>query len=268
MCEAIDGEAETTKHWPMSSLHRRYPFGLTDRNWPWFVLLAAGVLRLAGLLDLTWSPALKAWPEPLHGFFAYITDFGEAGWILIPALVLLLVCAALSRVAPRRDVRLALIEMVQLYGFIFAAVGLASLVANLLKRLIGRGRPVLFDQVGGFDFHHFAGSWTYESFPSGHSTTVFATAVAVGFLSPRWFPLALAIALLIGLSRIVVGMHYPTDVIGGALLGALAVYAVRNSFAHRGWMFRIAPDGMIVPRALAATRRLVRKQTSLQRAAR
>src|SRR5262249_24630159 len=57
------------------------------------------------------------------------------------------------------------------------------------------------------------------SFPSGHAMTSFAIAVALTHFYPDFEPLLLFCALSIGLSRIVLGMHYLTDVIAGALIG-------------------------------------------------
>jgi undecaprenyl-diphosphatase len=59
------------------------------------------------------------------------------------------------------------------------------------------------------------------SFPSGHAMTSFAVAVAVGSFYPQAQPCLLAVALLIATSRIVLGMHFLTDIVVGALLGAL-----------------------------------------------
>lgn len=62
------------------------------------------------------------------------------------------------------------------------------------------------------------------SFPSGHAMTSFAIAVAVGSFYPQYQPGLLAIAVLIATSRIVVGMHFLTDIIVGAMMGALIGY--------------------------------------------
>ena len=67
----------------------------------------------------------------------------------------------------------------------------------------------------------------------------------------------LGLAVLVALSRIVVGAHYPTDVLGGALVGTLGAYFVRNLFAWRRWVFASQPDGTVVMKPLTAVRELV-----------
>lgn len=62
------------------------------------------------------------------------------------------------------------------------------------------------------------------SFPSGHAMTSFAIAVAVGSFYPQCQPSLIALAALIAASRIIVGMHFLTDIVVGALMGALIGY--------------------------------------------
>jgi membrane-associated phospholipid phosphatase len=60
-----------------------------------------------------------------------------------------------------------------------------------------------------------------SSFPAGHAATAFAGAVLLSCLAPRLAPLFLGLALAIGFSRVYVGVHYPSDVLAGAAIGAL-----------------------------------------------
>src|SRR5207244_766736 len=108
-----------------------------------------------------------------------------------------------------------------LYAFIFAGVGVPSLATALIKRLIGRGRPMHLADSGLFGLQTNLFDWTYQSFPSGHSTTIFAAAMVVAFVSPRLFYPAFAVALAVGVSRVALGAHYPSDVVGGAIVGVL-----------------------------------------------
>ena len=64
------------------------------------------------------------------------------------------------------------------------------------------------------------------SFPSGHSATAFAAAVAVGFVSPRLRKPLLTLAVLVAASRVYLGVHYATDVLAGSLLGAAIGLAI------------------------------------------
>ena len=71
----------------------------------------------------------------------------------------------------------------------------------------------------------------YNSFPSGHTTTVFLVAVNWSLFfkrrgNGRWIPLLILWAALVGISRIYRGVHWPSDVLGGALLGTALALAL------------------------------------------
>ena len=111
-----------------------------------------------------------------------------------------------------------------------AAIGMASAAVNLgLKQVASRKRP-LRDEVALAQ-----GRWvrmpSSASFPSGHTASAFAFATAVGHRVPAlWLPLR-GLALLVGYSRVHTGVHYPGDVVAGAVVGSACGLAVARRAA-------------------------------------
>ncbi|MCU1325156.1 MAG: phosphoesterase, PA-phosphatase related [Bryobacterales bacterium] len=103
-------------------------------------------------------------------------------------------------------------------GFSVAA-GIA--VFQGAKRIFRRTRP------RDIEPHCWACITTFDvfSFPSGHSTTAFAVAVSLGSFFPEVMPLLLILAANVAISRVVVGLHFMTDVLVGSGLGACIGYA-------------------------------------------
>lgn len=235
----------------MTALSKPLPFGINRRNWPYFLLGLVVVLALLAPIDHVVSVTAHAWPEPFAGFFATITELGLSDWILIPSLALFVVCMALALISRREQSKAALFHAARMWAFVFIGVGLPGLVANIAKRLIGRARPVVYDGNGTLAFQSIFNDWQFQSFPSGHSTTIFAFAMVVSFLWPKLFWPAIVVAVLVGVSRLAVGMHYPTDVVAGAVLGTMGAYLVRLYFARRGWVFARAADGSVERRKFA-----------------
>ncbi len=95
----------------------------------------------------------------------------------------------------------------------------------------------MLEGVGAFHFDPVSWKNALASFPSGHSTTVFAAAVALGFIFPRARAAWLVAAVVIAASRVLVGAHYPSDVVAGAALGACVAYLLAWVFARRSICF-------------------------------
>ncbi|MCS6761367.1 MAG: phosphatase PAP2 family protein [Candidatus Devosia symbiotica] len=242
----------------MLNLVRRWPFGLTRKSWPDAAAAVILVLFVLIFFDAWISQTLQVWPEMWHAPFAFITDIGLSDWVLIPSFLVLVLAFVAVRL-PLGRYRRAAHELALLASFIFVGVGLPGLVSNLIKRLIGRARPEFFQDLGSFYFQPLLNDSTFQSFPSGHSTTAIGSALVFSFMLPRYHGLFLLIGVMTGLSRIVIGMHYPTDVVAGFVLGALGAYAVRNVFAGRRWLFAVRRDGTVCFRGLPNLRRLFRR---------
>ncbi len=91
-----------------------------------------------------------------------------------------------------------------------------SLLVLIMKRVIGRERPYL----SILDVNTLRKLWKDHSFPSGHTAAAFEMAVSLSFGYPSLYLVFLGLAAMVGISRIYVGMHYPTDVLIGAALGS------------------------------------------------
>jgi membrane-associated phospholipid phosphatase len=170
------------------------------------------------------------------------TDLGKSGYFLFPLGSLMLMLAALYSPAMSRFCRGILAAWAVRIGFVFVAIGLPSLFDTIIKNMIGRARPF----VAGNDiwaYEPFTWHARYASFPSGHATTAFAALVAIGAIFPQARALLWIYAVLIALSRVVITAHHPSDVIGGAIVGAVGAVMVRNWFAARRLGFSVAADG-------------------------
>ena len=100
---------------------------------------------------------------------------------------------------------------------------------HLLKIVVGRARPS--EDLGAFHFELFAGSAVeYDSFPSGHTTAAFLLAFLVSLYYPKFRPVIIVIALAGAVSRVIVGRHFPSDVVAGIGLAWFGVAMGRFYF--------------------------------------
>ena len=114
------------------------------------------------------------------------------------------------------------------YAFlIFSSVLGAGVVANIIKVVLGRFRPVFFEALGITGFRPFSFEWAFNSMPSGHTAATFAGLVMAGMLAPKIKPITWTLAIIVGASRVAYGTHWPTDVILGAFIGMVAADLIK-----------------------------------------
>jgi membrane-associated phospholipid phosphatase len=99
-----------------------------------------------------------------------------------------------------------------------ASAGLALLIAQPIASAVDRARPYVDHPSNA---HLLIPRSTDPSFPSDHATGAFAIAVAIWLYDRTAGAVFLVLALLVSFARVYVGTHYPGDVLGGAVLGAL-----------------------------------------------
>ena len=206
--------------------------------------MVAVFVLVALFLDQRISTSFGQWPPGEQAFFHWITEFGEGAWVLVPALALWILGLIGWALVRAYWWRWSFRALSILSLFVFGAVGIPGLVAAILKRIFGRARPVWLDTEGVFAFRFLEPlRWDYQSFPSGHATTslAFALTMVIVFGRKAWW--VFIPAGLIALSRIVIQMHYLSDVLFGAALGMAGAWFVATYWRERGWVFKPVADG-------------------------
>ena len=145
--------------------------------------------------------------DPLFEGLTYAGSFG---------IVWLLLAVALSGFSWRRP---------WLAARVAVTILIAEMVSALLKLWIDRDRPPLANP----DPDTLVRLPATGSFPSGHATVAFACATALALAVPRLAPPLFVLAALIAWSRVYVGVHYPLDVLAGAVLGVALAFAVAGA---------------------------------------
>lgn len=105
------------------------------------------------------------------------------------------------------------------------SAGVALVIAKVISELVDRSRPFVVDPHG---VHLFSGHAADPGFPSDHATGAFAVAMAIYLRNRAWGAVALVAAAVLSIGRVAIGVHFPSDVLVGALLGcgaALVLYA-------------------------------------------
>jgi membrane-associated phospholipid phosphatase len=129
-------------------------------------------------------------------------------------------------------------ELAHVAAFLFLAVALSGLANDLIKVLVGRSRPGLLLSHGFYGFKPFSGKYIYASFPSGHSNTIASFCYGLHIVAERFALALLLIALAVMASRVVVGAHFPSDVLFGAYLGVVITGLLAEGFEKKGLKIR------------------------------
>jgi undecaprenyl-diphosphatase len=106
------------------------------------------------------------------------------------------------------------------------SAGLALLVAQVVSRLVDRPRPFVSDPGA---LHVFGNHAADPGFPSDHATAAFAIGVALLLRNRTWGAVVLVLATILAVGRVAMGIHFPSDVVGGALLGTVVALGLHRA---------------------------------------
>lgn len=160
--------------------------------------------------DLSLTHALNGFATRHDGFedgFSAYASVSEVLFAVAVALLFLLAWGSMRTIARRAAVAAV------------ASAGVALTLGQVLSHLVDRPRPFV---AHPHLIHLFAPHAADAGFPSDHATAAFAIATAIVLRNRLWGGIALVAAALLAVSRVVIGVHYPVDVLAGAALGAAA----------------------------------------------
>ena len=161
-----------------------------------------------------------AQPAIVRAVAEHITDAGKSEWILVPSLVLWIALWYKWRHHAKK------------WMVLFLSVAVSGIIANIIKVIVCRTRPpLLFDKgIYGIDFFGFVIDFLHNSFPSGHATTAMSAATVGALLYPSLRVPFYTVGSLVAFSRVMVGVHYFSDVIVGAIIGVVTALLFTRKF--------------------------------------
>ena len=202
-------------------------------------LIAVTVLAVAAhlLLDAHVASLYDRWPDWVYVPARFLTDLGKSWWIITGTVIIILGGVLYRQLSSDQARRRLAAQAIAMASYVLASVAISGLIANILKRAIGRPRPEMFGDHGLFSLNPFRHDSAFESFPSGHATTdgAFWTALALLYPPLRW-PFLL-FGLYLAFTRVFVGAHYPSDVLVGFGWGMWFAFLMAILFARHGLVF-------------------------------
>jgi undecaprenyl-diphosphatase len=183
------------------------------RNKTQMVVCLAAMFLIVAFYDRALQALLHHLGVPTY-VETVVTWLGSGFIGLVTVLVLLVVNGpAIGRVAAR--------------SFI-----ITSLLVTLIKHIVGRARP--YATLSPLTFVGPSIEGKYTSFPSGHAATAFAMALVIAWVYPKARIPVYLIAIMVALSRVALGVHWPSDVVVGGIMGLwVSMYCIQTAEKSR-----------------------------------
>lgn len=218
---------------------------LTFRRRPraaWGGVVSVVCLLLMGTVDepIAWF-FHEDFDRAVGDVFRGFTDVAKGHWWYMVCLGAMGFFGWKALGAPTQD--LYAHAMTRVRGAAFTLVNLlaSGLIVIVAKVILGRFRPRYLWRDDYYGFQPLNFDTGTLSFPSGHTQVSFAVAASVMVLWPRWAWLAFGIAAIMGLSRVVVLAHFPSDVLMGAYVGIVVTLILRDWTERRFGPLELTP---------------------------
>lgn len=211
-------------------LHR-----LRRMMWSGLAPLLAFAIGLMPHIDLAVSKTMQHVVTPnMHYFWQAVTDLGDGTVYIVAAALAFLFIPRGKRLAAYQSTRKKLEKIWRYCALMLAAMASSAIVLHLVKFAASRHRPSDFFRDGLYGFAPFTVTHRLDSFPSGHSQTIFVFMATLMIAFPRHWKLFLTVGALTAVSRVVLLNHFPSDILIGSWLGAFFVFLLAPLILRRG----------------------------------
>jgi len=159
----------------------------------------------------------------------YIKLFSKSGEAIYPIIILVFIFLISYK-------RYRFYEKLSL--FLLSSIALSGIITDIIKFVVARYRPPMLFDKNLYGFKGFDIGFLVNSFPSGHSATAFSVGVGLMLIFPKYKYLFLLFAFLVAFSRILLSVHFLSDVLIGSLIGGLTSIYLYNKFIEKGYFER------------------------------
>ncbi len=214
-----------------------------------FIALVLAAVFLVTVLGIFADPVFLQWLQAGNaqkdGWSAYTTDIGKSNWMLMLSGGVLVVMSLFrtNRFDARKLIRWHRVSLS--FYFFFTTIAFSGLLALLMKNAIGRARPRFVEDMQVWQLSPFGDNYEFASFPSGHATTAGAATMALALLFPRLAVFMALAGIWLATTRVVIGVHFPSDVVAGVLFGASFSWLYAREFARRRLLFEFNDTGKL-----------------------
>lgn len=226
-------------------LDRRFSVLMLPQSVMCVALAAVAVAILVWFADKPYLQAVRGGATRDQVFFELITYLGLSDWILWASGLVMLVFTVSTADRFAGPLHRLWHRLMLTAYFLFTAVALSGLITNGLKIVFGRARPPQVAGEGPWEAMPFTADYDFASFPSGHATTSGALTLCLVLLFPRFRWLFIALGLAVAVSRNFIGVHFPSDVLAGLVVGTGFTFLWARSFARKRLLFRFTDSGGI-----------------------
>jgi len=149
-------------------------------------------------------------------FFINITELGNSLWYFLIALIFFVFSFFIKKKTNKKYEIFYKLKIDSI--FFFLAMVVTGVLTQIIKHALGRPRPNYSIIENNLEFDFFSLNSSFHSFPSGHTSTIFVVALCFSLLLPKIRYFFIFFASIIAFSRVVVGAHFFTDIVGGIVV--------------------------------------------------